>query len=864
MKKRFSLIFFTVFVLSLFSCNHAPEITKYKVTYVSTYGEVQEPIEVEENTILYGEQLAELLYEHGTFLGWYIGDTKIEAGTFSVTEDVTLTAKWQIDSCFVTFMPGLGIGNNYVKEVDFNTPIAIPENTFNAQTGYKFAGWAKNEEQVVSYNSGDSFTVTEDVSFTAIWIEKDAYSIIYHNLKDGDVVAGEKTNPASYKENQIVRLYSVERTGYIFEGWFENEDFSGNAISGWGENLKTDNIDLYPKFTPIKYKVTFNLNGANGSVDDIVCTYDEVFSIPNCPFSIPTYTFSCWILNGVEYKVNDSIKNLSSKEGDVIELVAKWVDLYPPAPPKQCTTLRIEDNNIQIQCFTPSDSDLSKIRVNIYEGEELSDYQDFEINTEDINNVQIKQNTLITLQVKGKNGLKQMTDYTFEVLALDENGNQSTDNKKVTATTRTKKMSPLMLNIDSTSTSLKLNWTYPDNFRTYKNTTLKVINRTNNYTMFEKTYDNTNTTSYSNNSIGYGNEIIVQFSINEYEDSTGYCGGMQVYESIDSGTVDNFSLSKRYPTYVELSWYKKHNFLNSYRIVLCKMNNNIVDYENPIEVSVNHSSDGQQKAIVSNLEPETKYKVFLIAELSNGHKFFKIYEIETALPDGLFDFGYIVYEINNKYYCYSFVDDDIKQYAKGVVLATTEDKKQPTICVDVEEFMDTWLKYDKSQYAFLKISPDLQTYSDDGRKNISLIEPYISGMNPDGTDFYRAKIQKGYYIPAIDEWKILVPGGKLESINNVLENLGKPKIEINNTTNPEDWGNIYISSTLGDKNSWNEFSTFWMFKPSLPYNSAAHPYDYTGKDKVIADWDLRRTDSGKPDRYKYRFFFNLENESIEN
>ena len=118
----------------------------------------------------------------------------------------------------------LGIGSKYVQEVDFNTSIKIPENTFNAQIGYKFAGWAKNEEQVVNYNAGDSYTVTEDVSFTAIWIEKDAYSITYHNLKDGDVVAGEKTNPTSYKENQIVRLYSVERTGYIFEGWFEIED----------------------------------------------------------------------------------------------------------------------------------------------------------------------------------------------------------------------------------------------------------------------------------------------------------------------------------------------------------------------------------------------------------------------------------------------------------------------------------------------------------------------------------------------------------------------------------------------------------------------------------------------------------------
>lgn len=80
-------------LLGITAC--APQPLFFTVTYVSEYGKVPEAIVVEENTKLTSEQLPSLTYEGYTFLGWSIGETLINADSYEVKSDVTLTAKWE-------------------------------------------------------------------------------------------------------------------------------------------------------------------------------------------------------------------------------------------------------------------------------------------------------------------------------------------------------------------------------------------------------------------------------------------------------------------------------------------------------------------------------------------------------------------------------------------------------------------------------------------------------------------------------------------------------------------------------------------------------------------------------------------------
>lgn len=851
MKKRFSLIFFTVFVLSLFSCNHAPEITKYKVTYVSTYGEVQEPIEVEENTILYGDQLAELSYEHGIFLGWYNDETKVEAGTFTVTEDVTLTAKWQIDSCFVTFMPGLGIGSKYVQEVDFNTSIKIPENTFNAQIGYKFAGWAKNEEKVVNYNSGDSFTVTEDVSFTAIWIEKDAYSITYHNLKDGDVVAGEKTNPTSYKENQIVRLYSVERTGYIFEGWFENEDCSGNAISGWGENLKTDNIDLYPKFTPIKYKVTFNLNGAIGSINDISCTYDEEFSIPDCPYTRTSFAFVGWNVENKTYKAKVNVKNLSSKDGDIIEMTAEWKDAILPSNPKNCKSWKIEPNSIQLKYKTPTDYDLAKIRI-YYTTKDNSHagFQDFDVGSMDCNNVKIQPDTEIVTEVKN---LKSFTEYTLTVVAVDAAENESIANEEVLSKTRIEPNQNLNFNILNEDKSIKIQWEYVFPDSEYKEI-YAVVKDSNGEIKKTINTSEKNITEIDATGLIPNKLYTFEFKIRYFEDNSGYSTEYnytdQIYTKLSK--VQNLSFGRRYPTIVQLSFTNPSCDFDKIQLSAYKLDDNGNVVGSPKVITYNYDETSFQKGqtvdvLAKGLEPKTKYKI--ISNVVQGTVLSDDVEVnaETALPSGQADIGYYVYKnTNNDMFAYYDVQSGSELELFGVVIAIDSENK-PLKMINTwnngkKDFSRYYYNYSENLYIETPklTGVEINTDFDDGEANMKT-EIIVSGTpcnlfenvgskpihNLDKYAFTGDDIAAGWYLPAINEFNIFADEVFASKINTILSNAGMPIME----------ADYYFSSTLTGTTSVYVWNNKWNIIDYLPrFNNAYVAY--------------------------YRLFMNISNKSI--
>lgn len=70
--------------------------TKYTVTYSTAQGTAPAQIEVEENTVLTTEQLPELSADGWVFSGWFDGETQAVGGTYAVTKDVTLVAKWTV------------------------------------------------------------------------------------------------------------------------------------------------------------------------------------------------------------------------------------------------------------------------------------------------------------------------------------------------------------------------------------------------------------------------------------------------------------------------------------------------------------------------------------------------------------------------------------------------------------------------------------------------------------------------------------------------------------------------------------------------------------------------------------------------
>lgn len=96
-----------------------------------------------------------------TFAGW---DREIP--TTVPAEDMTLTAKWQVNQYTITFKPENG-GEDIVIKQDYGTAITAPANP--TKTGYTFAGWDKTIPTTMPAG---------DMTITARWTENRVIVII--------------------------------------------------------------------------------------------------------------------------------------------------------------------------------------------------------------------------------------------------------------------------------------------------------------------------------------------------------------------------------------------------------------------------------------------------------------------------------------------------------------------------------------------------------------------------------------------------------------------------------------------------------------------------------------------------------------
>jgi len=148
--------------------------------------------------------------------------------------------------------------------------------------GHTFAGWtlsSANTGQV--YSAGNTYTlglvgITLYAKWTAI-----PYTVTYQST---DATSG--TAPLDQSAQGIQNIYnigqnapilansSLVRIGYSFGGWADNYPRTGTIYqSGGTYPITTNNVALYPIWTPNTYTVTYNVNSASGSPSKATDSY---------------------------------------------------------------------------------------------------------------------------------------------------------------------------------------------------------------------------------------------------------------------------------------------------------------------------------------------------------------------------------------------------------------------------------------------------------------------------------------------------------------------------------------------------------------------------------------------------------------
>ena len=134
------------------------------------------------------------------FTDWYLDDTKYDFNT-AVTKDMTLTAKWTVNSYTITFDTDGGSAIDPITQ-DYGTAIIAPADP--TREGYTFMGWDKAIPATMP---------AEDMTITAKW-SINQYTVTF------DTDGGSAVAPITQDYGtQITAPADPTREGYTFIGW---------------------------------------------------------------------------------------------------------------------------------------------------------------------------------------------------------------------------------------------------------------------------------------------------------------------------------------------------------------------------------------------------------------------------------------------------------------------------------------------------------------------------------------------------------------------------------------------------------------------------------------------------------------------
>ena len=223
----------------------------YTVTFDS-YGGTPVPPAQEVEYGLTATKPADPTLKGYTFAFWYLGEDEQNATAYDfntpVTENITLTAKWNINKYTVAFNTDGGTPVPPAQEVEYGltaTEPAAPE-----KTGYTFDGWYLGEaEEPFSFDT----TITSDITLTAKWhvTLHNIYAYARLNSYFAPLTTSEFDTPVTLNEATLSRLGlgSYNSLGYISIGSFTFDAmpltsdlyFGDDAeLSAVAEKLETD------------------------------------------------------------------------------------------------------------------------------------------------------------------------------------------------------------------------------------------------------------------------------------------------------------------------------------------------------------------------------------------------------------------------------------------------------------------------------------------------------------------------------------------------------------------------------------------------------------------------------------------------
>ena len=259
----------------------------------------------------------------------------------------SLTAKWVEDRYPVFFVSNFTSPKTNEQWVVASEKMTLAPNSFS-RSGYRFAGWSTDKTAKIPMWSDGQANVNLDQY-------RDKYDVVHKDEYDCAVfpvtlyAVWERQFTVKFAKNggtgsmddlllndgetrNLPKCGFTPPVGRKFDYWsstigsYQDEDEITYNSSQWQGTVAT----FTAQWTPVSYKVRFLPNSpdpVSGAMSDQAMDYGVPQNLKGCAFQRTGYRFAGWAESAdgaVKYADKADVVNLSSTDGAVVELYAKW------------------------------------------------------------------------------------------------------------------------------------------------------------------------------------------------------------------------------------------------------------------------------------------------------------------------------------------------------------------------------------------------------------------------------------------------------------------------------------------------------------------------------------------------------------
>ncbi|MBO4701985.1 MAG: InlB B-repeat-containing protein [Lachnospiraceae bacterium] len=155
------------------------------------------------------------------------------------------------------------------------------------------------------------------------------YNVILNT--NGGKINSNDVKSYTYQKGAILPTANdISKRGYVFDGWFDNEELTGSAITSITVS-ENGNKEYFAKWNPNSYSVKFDANGGSGTMADMSRKYGDNTALTANAFTYDGHIFSGWNTqadgNGTSF-ANESADNLICEDNVTVTLYAQWDSVF--------------------------------------------------------------------------------------------------------------------------------------------------------------------------------------------------------------------------------------------------------------------------------------------------------------------------------------------------------------------------------------------------------------------------------------------------------------------------------------------------------------------------------------------------------